>query len=208
MAKGRSIAAMMLLTLPMAAPALIPAGSELRWADAPTLRHMARQGDTLGSIAARGLHDAKDVETLADANGISSKTRLSAGQVIDVPGALLKRELLPAVVTGFAGVASLQGGTPLAVGMRLGEGDIIETGPNSFVTIKAAGKRLTMPSSSRVKIESLHRVVLSGEIVRSFSLLPMREDWLAQLGLRGEDAGTALALADGDDGQGPATARE
>lgn len=199
---------MMLLTLPMAAPALIPAGSELRWADAPVLLHTVRPGETMARIAARGLHEADDIAVLADANGIAPGGRLRAGQVIEVPGAILKREMLRAEVTGFAGVATLQGGEPLSVGMKLSEGDIIETGPNSFVTLKAAGKRLTLPSSSRVKIAALHRIVLSGEVVRSFSLLPVRQDWLAEIGLRGKDSGTMLALADSVDGQAIATARE
>lgn len=208
MAKGRSIAAMMLLTLPMAAPALIPAGSEMRWADAPVLNHKVRSGDTLSRIAARGLLEPGDVEALAEANGMTTDTRLRPGQVIEVPGAILKREMLSARVTGFAGVATLQGGEPLSVGMTMSEGDIIETGPGSFVTLVAAGKRVTLPSSSRVKIAALHRVVLSGELVRSFTLLPVRNDWLAQVGLRGEGSGTILALADSADGLSANTARE
>jgi hypothetical protein len=199
---------MMLLTLPMAAPALIPAGSELRWADAPVLNHVVRPGETMARIAARGLQEADDIAALAEANGMAPGMRLRTGQVIEVPGALLKRDMLSAELTGFAGSAPLQGGEPLSVGMKLHEGDIIETGPNSFVSLKAAGKRLTLPSSSRVKIAALHRVVLSGEVVRTFSLLPTRNDWLAQIGLRGEDAGTMLALADSRDGQFSATARE
>jgi hypothetical protein len=104
--------------------------------------------------------------------------------------------MLSASVTRFAGDARLAGGAPLDVGMVLAEGDIIETGPNGYVSLEAAGKRVTLPSSSRVKIAALHRVVLSGEVVREFSLLPVREDWLAQLGVRGEAAGVAMALAD------------
>jgi hypothetical protein len=199
---------MMLLTLPMAAPALIPSGSELRWADAPVLSHKVRPGETLSRIAASGLQEAGDVEALAEANGMMPDTRLRPGQIIEVPGAILKREMLSARVTGFSGVATLQGGEPLAVGMTLSEGDIIETGPGSFVTLAAAGKRVTLPSSSRVKIAALHRVVLNGELVRSFSLLPVRNDWLAQVGLRGEGSSTMLALGDSADGLSADTARE
>jgi len=204
---------MMLLTLPIAAPALIPAGSELRWADAPVLHHTVRPGETMARIAARGLQDADDLAALAEANDMTPGAPLRTGQVIAVPGALLKRDMLSAHVTGFAGAATLQGGEPLSVGMTLHEGDIIETGPNSFVTLKAAGKRFTLPSASRVKITALHRVVLSGEVVRTFSLLPVRNDWLAQVGLRGldqggEDMGTMLTLADSGDGRSSATARE
>ncbi|WP_416907744.1 MAG: LysM peptidoglycan-binding domain-containing protein [Polymorphobacter sp.] len=190
---------MMLLALPMAAPALIPADSAVPWADAPSLEHRARSGDTLARIAARGLQDPDDLALLAEANGLAVDARLARGQRIEVPGALLKREKLGAKVTRFFGEARLAGGTPLAVGMTLSEGDIIETGPNGFVSLEAAGKAVTLPSSSRVKIAALHRVVLSGDVVREFSLLPVREDWLAQLGVRREGEGVALALAEADD---------
>lgn len=178
---------MMLLTLPMAAPALIPQSGEVRWADAPVLRHTVGAGETLGRIAARGLHDSDDVALLAEANGLAPGARLKPGQVIEVPGAILKRVMLKARVTAFAGDVRLQGGAPLDVGMALAEGDIIETGPNSFVTLMAAGERVTLPSSSRVKIAALHRVVLSGVVMREFALLPVRDDWLENVGLRGDD---------------------
>ncbi len=196
---------MMLLTLPMAAPALIPSATEVRWADTPSLRLTIRAGDSLHRIAARGLSNPDDLALLADANGLASGAALRPGQVIEVPGAILKRELLSAEVTGFAGSATLQGGEPLSVGLRLAEGDIIETGPNSFVTLIAAGERLTLPSSSRVKIAALHRVVLSGQVVREFSLLPVRDDWLEQLGLRSGETGTALTFAVDQPDNGAAT---
>lgn len=91
----------------MAAPALIPVGSEVRWADTPVLHFEVQSRESLASFAPRALQDANEIGMLAETNKISAEARLCAGQTIDVPGAMLKRELLPAVVTSFSGVATL-----------------------------------------------------------------------------------------------------
>lgn len=184
---------MMLLTLPIAAPALIPSSGETRWDGAPPLTVTAAAGDSLKSIAGRGLTSMEDLKLFAEANGLAPDAVLRAGQKVEVPGALLKREMLAARVSGFSGYPMLQGGEPLAVGLKLSEGDIIETGPNGFVSLLAAGQRVTLPSASRVKIVALHRVALNGAVVRTFALLPLRDDWLASLGLRGGESTLAMA---------------
>ncbi|WP_207793758.1 hypothetical protein, partial [Polymorphobacter multimanifer] len=149
----------MLLSLPMAAPALNQATVEQRWVDVAPLRYVLPSTGTFHSIAAQGLIDPGAAHRLAMANDMPLGARLQRGMVVSVPAALLRHQALRAQVIGFAGQARLGNGTPLVLGMMLAEGDIVETGPNSHVRIEIeGGRRLLLPSQSRARIDALHRV--------------------------------------------------
>ncbi|WP_439534120.1 LysM peptidoglycan-binding domain-containing protein [Polymorphobacter sp.] len=180
---------MLTLTLPFAAPATAPVPSEARWDSAPALRYRIEAGDTLASIASRGLGNPQALPMLAAANDLPIDARLRAGQFISIPSNMLRREPIRATVTGFAGDVRLSPDLPVAVGDTLGEGDIIEVGADSFVRLdmRAAGC-VTLPSQSRVRIRTLHRVALTGEIARALEDLPMDHVWLAPSLVRSFDS--------------------
>lgn len=179
---------LVLLTLPIAAPATAPIPAEVRWDSAPALVYRVQAGDTLASVAGRALGDPGQVKVLAAANGLSPNERLRAGQRVSIPSNLLRRDMLTARVTAFSGQVRTGDGLPLAVGSALLEGDVIETGAHSFVTLDMGGAgRMTLPSQSRLRIAALHRVALTGRIERR--LEPMDEQSAWALVARRESAG-------------------
>lgn len=144
-AKTRAIAATMLLTLPIAAPALNPLTDDQRWADAEPLRYRVKAPQRINAISARGLNRADAAAILAVANALSPDARRQPGTMLTIPVSLLARQPLPAKVISFAGFAQFDNGTPLAVGMSLNEGDVVDTGPKSHV---------------RLELEDYHRMML------------------------------------------------
>ncbi len=183
MAKGRAIAAIMLLTLPMAAPALNSPKMDQDLTDEAPLYYRVGSPETFQDIASKGLAGDDAAHLLAMANGKPLDARLRAGTMVQIPAALLRVEALPARVIGFAGSARMADGTPLALGMTLLKGDIVETGANSHARIEIeGGKRLMLPSRSRIRIDALHRVVLTGRIEQRLSQLEPTEQ-LAEEGL-------------------------
>jgi len=178
MAKTWSIALLLLLTLPMAAPATAPVPSEARWDSSPALRYRVQRGDTLPSIAATALSQPDALAMLASANGLEIDARLRAGQNISIPSNMLRREMLPAKVTGFAGDVRLAPDVPVTLGDVLLEGSVIEVGANSFVTLDmGVAGRVTLPSQSRVRIKALHRVAITGAVARQLDVLPTETAW-------------------------------
>jgi hypothetical protein len=194
MAKTWSIALLLLLTLPMAAPATAPVPTGARWDSEPALRYRVPQGESLRSLAARAIAQPESLPMLASANGLGVNARLRAGQYVSIPSNMVRRELLKAVVTGFAGDVSLAPGVSVTLGSALTEGDVITVGANSYVTLEVAGTgRVTLPSQSRVRIKALHRVALTGAVVRALENLPADEPWLR---LPGASEGQLLSVQD------------
>ena len=179
MARAWSISLLLLLSLPIAAPATAPVPGEARWDGAAPLVYRARGGETLKGLASRALGEPRQVVMLAAANGLQSGARLRAGQRISIPSALLRREMLTGRVTSFAGEVRTGDGLALGLGSEVLEGDIIETGANSFVTLDmGAAGRVTLPSQSRLHVAALHRVALTGAIVRRLEPVEGGMAWL------------------------------
>jgi hypothetical protein len=179
MARGWSITLLLLLALPIAAPATAPIPGEARWQEAPALLYRAHEGDTLPAVARRALGDPSRIIELAAVNGLSVDAPLRAGQDITIPAGMLRREMLTARVISFAGQVETGQGEPLRVGSELREGDIINIGANSHVTLDMGpAGRVTLPSQTRLRFTALHRVALTGAIERR--LEPVEEtSWLA-----------------------------
>jgi hypothetical protein len=180
MARRWSIALLLLLTLPMAAPATAPIQGEARWDSAAPLRYKVKSGESLRSISRTALTEADSVAMLAAANGLGVDSRLRAGQYISIPSSMLRRDALRATVVSFSGDVRLGKGAEVALWDALHEGDVIEVGANSFVTLDmdVAG-RVTLPSQSRVRIAALHRVAVTGEVRRELDVQPIDKPWLA-----------------------------
>lgn len=152
---------------PIPAP---PAAAPATDREAPPLRYTVRPGDTLATIGARALADPDDWRGLARRNGIKDPERLVPGSTILIPAGQLRREPVGATVVAFSGSVRIAG-QKAALGRPVAAGDIIATGPNSFVTLALAdGSRITLPSQSRIRVEVLDRIVLDGRLERRFRL--------------------------------------
>ncbi len=145
--------------------------------EAPPLRYTVRPGDTLAAIGARALAEPDDWRGLARRNEIKDPDRLVPGSTILIPADLLRREPVDATVVAFSGTVKIEG-EKAALGRTVLVGDVIATGPNSFITLAMSdGSRVTLPSQSRIRIEALHRVALDGRLERRFRLEKGRGDF-------------------------------
>lgn len=139
-------------------------------AQAPALRYVVQPGDTLQSIAARALEDPEGWRSLARTNAIADPARLVPGSILLIPSQLLRREPVEAAIVAFSGAVKVEG-TKAMLGQPVAAGDVISTGPNSFVTLALGdGSRVTLPSQSRIRIDALDRIVLDGRLERRFRL--------------------------------------
>lgn len=163
------------------------AGAPAITAEAPALRYVTQPGDTLLGLAERGLVRPQDWQKVARLNGVADPHLLPTGKTLVVPLALLRREALTAKVAAFSGDVKI-GGAPVKAGMTLGAGSVIETGANSFVTLVLADdSRVTLPSQSRVRVETLDRIVLDGRIDRKFAIEAGRAEFGVTPRARAED---------------------
>ena len=180
MARRWSLSLIVLLALPIAAPATAPIPGEARWDTAPALVYRTRPGDTVSGIAEKALGDPAQAGVLMAANGLLPSQTLRTNQYISIPSSMLRRDMLKARITGFAGNVRLgdEDGPRLAVGSEITEGDIVSIGANSFVTLDMGmAGRVTLPSQSRLRIAALHRVALTGQVIRRLEPLPQARVW-------------------------------
>ena len=132
-------------------------------------------GDTYASIADRGLKRPCAIEEVQRLNHLPGKTALSAGQTIVIPRALLREQATDATFEGLSGRVGLHtpfGATTARAGEVVHEGAIVETGANSSARLKLQdGSRVTIPSNSRVRLDRLRRVTLTGAPDRAITVL-------------------------------------
>lgn len=181
----RYLAPFVLLLLGAVAPAtsdstqrgLRSAGAD---AEQALLIYRSRPGDTLRGITERWLLPIADLRRLQLLNGLSGDTGIPEGTEIRIPEQWVRTQAVEAVVAAFRGqVRVARGGAlrPAEKGMRLLEGDEIETGPNSFATLSLPdASRVSLPSASRVAVERLRQVPLTDSLDRRFTLVQGRSD--------------------------------
>lgn len=135
-----------------------------------TVDYQVKPRDTLEGIARRYLLSRSDIALLRRINGVRNPRRLPVGMVLRAPLARLRRESMELTVVAFAGKVAAGGSStfaPVRSGTHVREGEIIETGPNSFVTLAYGdGSLMTLPSLTRARIEDLHRLLLNDSIER------------------------------------------
>ncbi len=144
----------------------------------PPATYTTKAGDTLIGLADRALVKPDDWRPVARINKVDDPRRMPVGKKLVIPSALLRREPFDARIAAWSGQVRLAPSQPVAVGGKVGAGTIVETGPNSFVTLLLAdGSRVTLPSQSRVRIDRLDRVALDGHVDRGFTVLEGRSDF-------------------------------
>jgi hypothetical protein len=163
----------------MAATAALAAPPPAATADAaPPARYVTKPGDTLIGLADRALVSQDAWRPVARINGIADPHRMPVDKTLVIPSALLRREPFDARIAAWSGQVRTTPAKPVAIGSMIGAGTIVETGPNSFVTLLLAdGSKVTLPSQSRVRIDRLNRVALDGNVDRGFTVLEGRGDF-------------------------------
>jgi len=136
--------------------------------------YQVRQGDTLYALAEKYLIRPGDYRAVQRANRVRNPRRLVIGSDLAIPVEWLRTEPIEAVVETLSGEATVttQGRiSALAKGAVLRQGDTVATQANAFVRLALPdATHMTLPSQSRLRIEALHRVLLTGAVVRGFAL--------------------------------------
>jgi len=156
-----------------AAPRPVAAGE-------PTVRYVVRRGDTLYDLGALYLARPGDYRVVQRRNRIADPRRMAVGSRLDIPLRLLRTSVVEARVASFQGEVSVATGgpaTPVSKGLVLGEGAVIATGVNAFVRMELPdGSQVVLPSQSRIRIDRLRQVLLTGTVDRAFFLYSGRSE--------------------------------
>lgn len=140
----------------------------------PMTRYAVRQGDNLYTLAAQYFVSPNDFAVVQRINRIADPYRIPIGRTLHIPQHVLRRELTSARVKAFSGPVAITVAGRKAdakVGLPIGETGTIETGANAFVTLQLTdGSTVSIPSQSRVQIQRLRRVVLTGSVERAFAI--------------------------------------
>jgi len=141
----------------------------------PTAPYVTKSGDTLYAIAAQYLRNSQDWKVLSRLNHVPAPRRMQPGIELRLPVALLKQERLSASVVDLNGPVehAYRDGpfSPLDSGATLGEGDVVRTGHNGFVTLELAdGTHLSVSQDSMIDLGTLRRTVLTGATDREINL--------------------------------------
>lgn len=143
-------------------------------AAADLVHYRVRQGDTLYVLARKYLVRLSDYDAVRKANHVRNPRRLVPGSDLAIPPDWLRTEPIDATVENLSGeaTATVKGAsTALAKGATLHEGDVVATGANTFVRLGLPdGTHVTLPSQSRLRIEALHRILLTDALIRDFAL--------------------------------------
>ena len=140
-----------------------------------TVTYVVRRDETLLEIGHRALEPLSAYREVQQLNHIANDRRIPIGFRLLVPRRVLKTVPTLATVEGVRGGATLAGAPggsgALAVGTTLQEGAVILTGENAFVRLSLPdGSHLAIPSNSRVRLERLRAVILTGGIDREVSV--------------------------------------
>ncbi|MFN7175732.1 MAG: FecR domain-containing protein [Thermaurantiacus sp.] len=137
-------------------------------------------GDTLEGLARAHFVRPDLWRRAQEANRIADVRRIPVGRELALNTAWLNARPIEAEVTAFRGQVTVSRAgtvTPIAIGTRVREGDIIATARNGFVSFTMPdGSLVTMPSASTVRIARLREYTLGGAIDRQFELVSGRAE--------------------------------
>jgi hypothetical protein len=163
-------AASMLLTPPPA----VAAPAKKQPSQRSVVVYPVKEGDTLSALAASYLLGANAVQTIQRLNHIADPRQIPIGLKLRIPLQMLRQDQILATVRSFSGpvtIASNGRTATAATGMRLGEGSVIQTGANAFVSLGLPdGTVVTMPSQTNVSVGWLRRTALTGSVERRFDI--------------------------------------
>lgn len=136
--------------------------------------YVTQPGDTLQSLAARSFVRSEDWRLAQALNRVENPSKLTPGTKLKLRYGWLKSNPIRAELVAFRGTVLLVQGknaVPVKKGMKLSEGDLLETGPNGFATLALPDQsKISLPSSSRIRLARLRHIVLTDSIDRRFAL--------------------------------------
>jgi hypothetical protein len=139
-------------------------------AEDPPLRYRVRPGDTLISLSTNYLSRKDDYRTIQTLNRIGDPYRLPIGSILLIPERLLRTEPVPGEIISFRGTVTVDT-QPARLKMQIRQGNQIETGANSSVTVRLPDdSAITLPSQSRIRVDRLRRILLTDALDRNFRL--------------------------------------
>ncbi len=131
-------------------------------------------GDTLYVLANRYLAVGKRARDLQRLNKILDPRRLGIGRLLAIPIAWLKREQSSAQLAAFKGSVNVQIDRKhhtAAVGLRVPTRSTVATQDRSFASlVMQDGSQLMVMPESRIRIETLQRVVLTKSLERKITV--------------------------------------
>lgn len=147
-----------------------PAGTMIADPGAPMVRYVVQPGDTLFRLASAWLIRPETYRQVQRLNQIADPLRLPIGKTLLIPRELLRNEPVRGKVEDARGDVRIDG-RPASIGMAVGEGMLLETGPRSFVTLVLPdATSVALPSQSAVRVRRLRRVVLDSHVERLFAI--------------------------------------
>lgn len=134
------------------------------------LTYEVREGDTLIGLARLYLVDEREWRQVQRLNAVRNPRKMPIGLSLKMPRSLLRYDDVGLQVAAFSGPVEV-GGAQAAVGAALGEGQIISTGPDGFVTLRSTfGGRVSLPSNSSARLVRARRYVLGGTLSVDFAI--------------------------------------
>lgn len=103
-------------------------------------------------------------------NRVINPRRLQIGTSLQIPQSLLRYETIQGRIFSSKGTVFI-GSRAAYVGMAVQEGDLVQTGQRSFVSLRLPdGSVVTLPSNSTVRIQRLRRTLLTDGVERLFAI--------------------------------------
>lgn len=139
------------------------------------IAHTVQEGDTLEGLAKAYLDAPRQWPLLQARNKVANPRALQPGSVVWIPVRLQPTE--PATVEFVQGKVTAQGRTgnppaPVTQGGKLGEGTVLQVGPDAFVAVRLAdGTVVRVQAQSELQLRQLRRRGRAGSLQ---SVLEMR----------------------------------
>ncbi len=136
--------------------------------DRRSTRYIVRKDETLTGLAARYLVSAAALRQVMAQNKMPVPRKLRRGETLVIPYVAMRWTPVTARIASFRGSIAV-GGRTAGVGTEVGDGAQVATAADSFAAISFPdGTIATLPSNSSVRIVSLRRYLLTGEVDRRF----------------------------------------
>lgn len=143
-----------------------------------TIVYVVKKGDTLFDLASQFLSSVNAARVVIRLNHVTDPRRIPVGLRLNIPVRLVRQEQVRAQIRSFSGAVMVGDGERMLAatpGATVGEGSIIQTGANAFVSLALPdGTIITMPSQTGVRIGMLRRTPLTGSIDRRFEVIKGR----------------------------------
>jgi len=146
----------------------------------PVAAYTVKPGDALWALADKYFVRRSAYKEVRTLNGVKAVRRLKVGLQLQIPTRLLRSEPIDARLGAFKGSVAIDGGGAVGaptVGMIVHEGAVVSTQAGAFARLDLPdGSRVSVPSQSRLRIDVLHRLLLTGAVERTFTVLSGRSE--------------------------------